>query len=150
MPDKPATDAGFLEAAARIIFMGGLNRQVVDRKWPGFREAFDDFEVERVADKSPADVDALAADTRVIRYRAKLQAVVDNAARMRELADAKGSFRAYVDEQYASGWPAAARTLASEFRYVSEAGARHWLYSTGYDVGEVSDKIRRKYSPYEA
>ena len=44
----------------------------------------------------------------------------------------------------------AARTLASAFRYVSEARARHWLYSTGYDVGEVSDKIRRKYAPYEA
>lgn len=150
-PRKPDTDAGYLEAAARIIFMGGLNRAVVDAKWPGFREAFHDFDVARVADMTPGDVERLASDDRVIRYRAKLQAVVDNAQEMASLADDHGSFAAYVDGLVEDkGVAGASRALAERFGYVSQDGARHWLYATGYDIGEVSDKVRQKYAPFEA
>ena len=150
MIDRPRTDAGFLEAAARIIFMGGLNRRVVDGKWPGFREAFYDFDPAKVAAMTTADVDRLTEDDRVIRYRAKLQAVVDNAEAMEALAASHGTFAAYVDSLVAGGVAPASRALAKEFAYISEEGARNWLYSTGYDVGPVTDKIRMKYAPYEA
>jgi hypothetical protein len=46
---KPENDAGYLDIASRIIFMGGLNRQVVDNKWPGFLEAFSGFAAKRHA-----------------------------------------------------------------------------------------------------
>jgi 3-methyladenine DNA glycosylase Tag len=148
-PPRPADDAGYLEASARIIFMGGLNRQVVDNKWPGFRSAFLDFDVARVAAFEPADVDRLAADDRLIKYRAKLQAVVDNAVTMRGLAAEHGSFGAYVDQLVADqGVEPAAAALAKQFAYISGEGARNWLYSTGYDVGQVSEKVARKYAPY--
>jgi 3-methyladenine DNA glycosylase Tag len=148
-PSKPASDAGYLEAAARIIFMGGLNRQVVDNKWVAMRSAFHGFEVARVANMTPADVDRLAADDRVIKYRAKLQAVVDDAQLMRGLAAQHGSFRAYLDGLVdEDGTTAAARELARQFSFISESGATHWLYSTGYDVGPVSEKVERKYAPF--
>jgi 3-methyladenine DNA glycosylase Tag len=148
-PPQPTTDAGYLEAAARIIFMGGLNRAVVDNKWPGFRVAFHGFDVAVVADMTPADIDRLAADDRVIKYRAKLQAVVDNAQLMRQLAGEHGSFGAYVAALYtAEGTAGAARSLARRFAYISEQGARHWLYSTGYDIGPVTDKVVAKYAPF--
>ena len=146
--DHPTNDAGFLDTQARIIFMGGLNRQVVDGKWPGFREAFSGFDVDAVASMEDQAVDALTADDRVIKYRAKLQAVVKNARTMRELAAEHGSFRDYVDSLVATGLELATRTLSQHFSYVSQEGARHWLYSTGYDIGEVTDKIRQKYSPF--
>ena len=150
-PPKPDTDAGYLEAAARIIFMGGLNRQVVDGKWAGFREVFRNFEPGAVAALTPGDVDRIAQDDRVIKYRAKLAAVVTNAAAMAAIAAEHGSFAAYVDALHAAqGAGGASRALAKEFAYVSEHGAYHWLYATGYDVGEVSDKVRAKYAPYRS
>jgi DNA-3-methyladenine glycosylase I len=149
MPDKPANDAGYLEAAARIIFMGGLNRRVVDGKWPGFREAFHGFDVDKVAAMTPQDVARLTTDDRVIRYEAKLQAVVDNAETMQELAANNGSFAAYVDALVAQGVAPASKQLASQFAYISEAGAKNWLYSTGYDIGPVTEKIATKYAPFE-
>jgi 3-methyladenine DNA glycosylase Tag len=149
LPTKPAGDSGYLEAACRIIFMGGLNRQVVDGKWPGFREAFFDFDVERVAKFDDGDVDRLAADDRVIKYRAKLAAVVANARTMRELAAEHGSFAAYLEQLYAaSGVPGASKDLSAAFSYISAEGAKHWLYSTGFDIGEVTEKIVRKYAPF--
>ena len=148
-PPKPAADAGYLEAAARIIFMGGLNRQVVDGKWAGFRRVFCNFDLAAVAELTPDDVDRIAQDDRVIKYRAKLAAVVTNARAMAAIAAEHGSFAAYVDALYSQqGAGGASRALAKEFAYVSEQGARHWLYATGYDIGEVSDKVRGKYAPY--
>ena len=148
-PPKPETDAGYLEAAARIIFMGGLNRQVVDGKWPGFREVFANFDVHAVAALDDDEVDRIAGDDRVIKYRAKLAAVVRNARAIAAIAADRGSFAAYVDELYDLEGPGgASRALAKEFTYVSEQGAKHWLYATGYDIGEVTDKVRRKYAPY--
>jgi DNA-3-methyladenine glycosylase I len=145
-PPKPENDAGFLATATRIIFMGGLNRQVVDSKWDGFLRAFQDFDVDQVAGMSPADIERLASDDSVIRYAAKLQAVVDNAQEMQAIAEMHGSFRAWVDEIYASrGVDGATKELASRFKYISRDGARNWLYATGYDVGDVSEKVMRKY-----
>lgn len=150
-PPRPATDAGYLEAASRIIFMGGLNRQVVDNKWPGFREVFHAFDVARVAAMTPADVERIAGDDRVIKYRAKLEAVVQDAQVMQDLAAENGSFAAYVDGLFAAAGPTgAAKALAAQFAYISEQGALHWLYSTGYEIGEVTEKVRLKYAPFEA
>ena len=148
-PPKPDADAGYLEAAARIIFMGGLNRQVVDGKWSGFRQVFSNFDLAAVAELTPEDVDRIAQDDRVIKYRAKLAAVVTNAGTMAAIAAEHGSFAAYLDGLYSEkGVGGASRALAKEFAYVSEQGAKHWLYATGYDIGQVTDKVRRKYAPF--
>ena len=147
-PDKPTTDAGYLEAAARIIFMGGLNRRVVDGKWDGFLQAFHGFDVATVAAMGPADVERLSEDDRVIKYAAKLQAVVTNAQEIQEVADQHGSFGSWVESAVAGGVPSACAELSRRFAYISKDGARNWLYSTGHDVGQVTDKVREKYAPY--
>ena len=146
--DKPTTDAGYLEAAARIIFMGGLNRRVVDGKWGGFLQAFHGFDVAAVAAMGPADVERLSEDDRVIKYAAKLQAVVTNAQEIQEVADQHGSFGSWVESAVAGGVPSACAELSRRFAYISKDGARNWLYSTGHDVGQVTDKVREKYAPY--
>ncbi|HBY92808.1 MAG: DNA-3-methyladenine glycosylase I [Ardenticatenaceae bacterium] len=147
-PTKPQSDAGYLATATKIIFMGGLNRQVVDSKWKGFQRAFHNFDVDRVAEMTPADVERLAHDDSVIRYKAKLQAVVDNAQVMQQVAAEYGSFGRWVDETFQeAGLSGTTKELAKRFKYISPEGARHWLYATGYDVGDVSEKVMRKYGP---
>lgn len=148
-PSKPDTDAGYLDAAARIIFMGGLNRQVVAGKWPGTREAFLDFDIDKVAQFADTDVDRLAGDDRVIKYRAKLAAVVTNARTMREIAAEHGSFATYVGKLHESeGVSGASKELSDAFAYISLEGAKHWLYATGHDIGAVSEKVASKYSAF--
>lgn len=147
-PDRPTTDAGYLEAAARIIFMGGLNRRVVDGKWDGFLQAFHGFDVATVAAMGPAEVERLSEDDRVIKYAAKLQAVVTDAQEIQEVADQHGSFGSWVESAVAGGVPSACAELSRRFAYISKDGARNWLYSTGHDVGQVTDKVREKYAPY--
>jgi hypothetical protein len=42
---------------------------------------------------------------------------------------------------------ATAKELAKRFKYMSEESSRRYLYAVGEDIGEVDDKIRRKYGP---
>ncbi len=145
---RPESDAGYLEMMTAVIFMGGLNRQVVMGKWDGFLEAFEGFDVGQVAGFTDVDVERLSNDKRIIRYKAKIRATVDNARQMQQIAAEHGSFgqwlRQMIDKE---GVDAAAKAIGERFKYMSEDSARRYLYAVGEDLGEVSDKVRRKYGP---
>lgn len=145
---KPENDAGYLEMMTKVIFMGGLNRQVVEGKWDGFLDAFRNFDPQTVADFTEEDIERLVEDERIIRYQAKIQAVVDNAGHMVAMAGEHGSFgewlRGKVKEE---GVDKTAKEMAKQFKYVSEESASRYLYAVGEDVGKVSAKVREKYGP---
>jgi 3-methyladenine DNA glycosylase Tag len=104
MPDEhmapaqiiPRSANDYLDVMSKAVFQSGISWRVVEAKWPSTRKAFHDFDVRRVASLSERDLDALAADTRVIRNRKKLEAIAGNAARMLELEAEHGSFKKYL------------------------------------------------------
>ena len=145
---RPANDAGYLEMMTAVMFMGGLSRQVVMSKWDGFLVAFEQFDIASVADFTDVDVERLSQDTRIVRYKAKIRAVVDNAGQMQQLGAEHGSFGAWLrlmmDEK---GVDSTAKEMGKRFTYMSEQSSRRYLYAVGEDIGEVDDKIRLKYGP---
>ena len=60
-------------------FQSGLSWAIILRKRPGFREAFDGFDPERVAAYGEPDVERLLGDARIVRNRAKVEATIANA-----------------------------------------------------------------------
>lgn len=73
-------------------FQAGLSWITILRRRPGFREAFDGFDIAAVAAYDDADVERLMADTRIIRNRAKVLATIGNARVTRDLiADDPGT-----------------------------------------------------------
>jgi DNA-3-methyladenine glycosylase I len=145
---RPDGDAGYLEMMTAVIFMGGLSRQVVMSKWDGFVAAFEQFDVATVADFTDVDVGRLSQDKRIVRYKAKIRAVVDNAGQMQQIASEHGSFGAWLRSKVEQeGVDRTARELGERFKYMSAESSRRYLYAVGEDIGEVDDKIRRKYGP---
>jgi 3-methyladenine DNA glycosylase Tag len=145
---RPEADAGYLEMMTKVIFMGGLNRAVVENKWTGFLEAFAEFEPARVAGFTEEDIERLAEDETIIRYAAKIRAVVENAKVMSDVAEKHGSFGAWLRAAVQQdGSAQTAKELARCFGYVSESSARNFLFAVGENVGEVTEEIRRKYGP---
>ncbi len=143
---RPENDAGYLEMMTAVIFMGGLSRQVVMGKWDGFLAAFEDFDVATVASFTDIDVERLSNDERIVRYKAKIRAVVENAREMEQIAAEHGSFGAWLRGTLdKNGVNAIAKELADRFKYMSEESSRRYLYAVGEDIGEVSDKVRQKY-----
>ena len=117
---------------SKAVFQSGISWRVVESKWPGTREAFQGFDAEAVADFNEPELDALTNDSRVIRNRRKLEAVVENAARMVELAERHGSFQNYLRSH--SDFAATVKDLRKQFKFVGEMGAYYFLYVVGEEV----------------
>lgn len=80
------TDDRWLSAMAKCLFQAGFNWKVIEAKWPGTEEAFDNFDALRVASYHDDDMDRLLADKRIVRNGAKVMAVIENARFVRSLA----------------------------------------------------------------
>ena len=97
---KKMTDDRWLSIFSRHVFAAGFNWKAIDRKWPGFEEAFKGFDVGACAMMDDAWMDALLKDTRIVRNGAKIASVRDNAAFLQELAVERGSAAATIAD-----WP---------------------------------------------
>lgn len=104
-PKKPAAlkkiaDDRWLAMFSRGIFATGLNWKVVENKWDGIEEAYEGFDIGRMAMMSDEDLDRLLKDSRVIRQGAKILSVRDNAVFLQDLAREHGSAAAFFAD-----WP---------------------------------------------
>ncbi len=78
------------------IFQAGLSWLIVLKKRDALVEAFDSFEVGRIAAYGDQDVARLMADARIIRNRRKILATIENARRLQALRATHGSFAAWI------------------------------------------------------
>jgi DNA-3-methyladenine glycosylase I len=60
-------------------FQAGLSWITILKRRPGFRDAFDGFDIDAVASLGPEDVERLMHNERIIRNRAKIDATIGNA-----------------------------------------------------------------------
>jgi len=74
----------------------GLSWSTILKKREGYREAFADFEVEAVAEFSPAEVEILLQNPAIIRNKLKVNAAVNNARCFMEVQKEFGSFDTYI------------------------------------------------------
>jgi 3-methyladenine DNA glycosylase Tag len=114
------------------MFQAGMSWRVVNAKWPDIRAAFHDFDPERVASLTTADIDSLMGDTRVIRNRRKLEAVVANARVMLALDGQHGGFDRYLDAL--GDFDATKKELIKRFAFLGDSGAWFFLWSVGRKV----------------
>lgn len=89
-------DTRLFEKLCLESFQSGLSWRTILDKRENFRAAFDGFDFNKVADYGAADVDRLLADAGIVRHRGKIEAVINNAARARELVAEAGSIAAFV------------------------------------------------------
>ena len=131
-PAKPTSLAGYLEAMSRPIFSTGMSWRVVDAKWDGIRAAFLEFDPQKVAAMTPADVDRLVEDPRVIRNRKKIEATIQNAERMIELDKEPGGFAGYLGSP--GSFEETVAGLRREFRFLGDNGAYLFLWTVAWPV----------------
>ena len=129
---KPKQLADYLEVMSKAAFQAGISWQVVEAKWPGTKEAFDNFAPEVIAKYSGTKMANLLEDKRVIRNHLKLEAIVFNARRMIELEAEFGGFRKYL--RSFGSYDEAAKDLKKNFKFMGESGIYYFLYVVGEKV----------------
>ncbi len=85
-------DAGQFEFLTLEAAQAGLSWLTVLRKRDGYRRCFADFDPQKVASFTPADVERLLQDASIIRNRKKIESAVNNARCFLEVAARHGSF----------------------------------------------------------
>ena len=73
------SDRALFEKISLEGFQAGLSWITILRRRPGFRAAFDGFDLETVAGYDERDVERLMGDARIIRNRQKVDATIGNA-----------------------------------------------------------------------
>ncbi|MES9971883.1 MAG: DNA-3-methyladenine glycosylase I [Candidatus Thiodiazotropha sp.] len=77
-------------------FQAGLSWRTILAKRENFRAAFHDFDFDRVARFKQRDINRLLKDEGIVRHRGKIEAVINNAQRARELVKQEGSLASFI------------------------------------------------------
>jgi len=129
---EPTRPGDYLEVMSKAVFQSGMSWKVVEAKWEGFQNAFDEFDVEKVAAYDSKDVERLVEDKGIIRNRRKIEATIHNAQTMLDVEDEFGEFTNYLRSH--SDFEALVKDMRERFKFLGDTGAYYMLYVVGEKV----------------
>lgn len=93
-------DDRYLSLMTKRVFQAGFAWRVIEQKWSGFEAAFGGFDPAHCAALDADAIEALARDQRIVRNKQKINSVPRNARFVLDVAEAEGSFAAWL-----AAWP---------------------------------------------
>ncbi len=140
---KPTKLADYLEVLSKAVFEAGMNWKVIENKWPGFREAFHEFDPPTIAAYTPDDIDRLMGDTRIIRNMRKVEATIHNAQAFLAIEREFGTFAKYLEVM--RPFESQLKDLQKRCKHLGNFGCYYFLYVVGEEVPpheEYSAKLK--------
>jgi DNA-3-methyladenine glycosylase I len=132
---RPSKDKEYFENLTRCIFQGGLSWTLIANKWPNFKKAFDDFEIEKVAKYGLDEQERLKKDAGIIRNQQKIMATIYNAEEFKRIAKEYGSFKEWLDGlDNKNNYDYVVKLLSSRFKRVGPSTAHIFLWSIGEPI----------------
>lgn len=128
------------------INQAGLSWRTILMKEKGFREAYNTFEITKVAAYEEKDISRLMNNTRIIRNRLKIHAAIHNAKRVLEIQREYGSFRQWIDLQALEcshdkvAW---VKLFKKNFKFVGGEIVGEFLMSIGMLPGSHGEECER-------
>lgn len=89
-------DQKLFEFIVLDTFQAGLSWAIVLNKREGFRQAFDNFDPQKIAKYSEEKIEQLIQDASIIRNRLKIRGTVKNAQTFLKVQEEFGSFSSYL------------------------------------------------------
>jgi len=132
---RPPNDDAYFENMTRVIFIAGLSWKMIDKKWPNFKKAFQNFSIDKVAQFSDDDIEDLRNNPGIVRNRAKIMATINNARQFQNIKKEFGSFQRFIDSlDKSNNYALVVRELGKKFNRVGPSSARIFLYSVGEKI----------------
>ena len=133
-------------------FQSGLSWRTILAKRENFRAAFESFAFDKVTQFTERDVDRLMQNKGIVRHRGKIEAVINNAVRTRELIEQEGSLAAYIWQYEPDGGklakPQTVSTSAASIALSEDLKTRGWkfvgpttIYSFLQAMGLINDHV---------
>jgi DNA-3-methyladenine glycosylase I len=124
------------------INQAGLSWETILKKEAGFRSAYDNFDIKKVAAYTEEDRARLMADPGIIRNRLKINAAIENAKTILELQQEYGSFEKWLNHHHHKTKEEWVKLFKKTFRFTGGEIVNEFLMSTGYLPGAHSEDCR--------
>jgi DNA-3-methyladenine glycosylase I len=132
----PVTDDTVLfERLVLEINQAGLSWLTMLRKRQAFNEAFDGFNLDKVARYGERQRKRLLADAGIVRNRLKVDAVIENAKRINRLRREHGSFAKWLELHHPRPKDAWVKLFKKTFVFTGGEITGEFLMSIGYLPG---------------
>ena len=132
---RPPNNDSYFENMTRIIFQAGLSWKMISNKWPSFKKAFADFSTAKVAKFGDSDLKRLMVDKGIVRNKAKIEAVINNAKEFEKIKEEWGAFQSYLDSlDKSKNYALVIKELGKRFHRLGPSSSRIFLYTVGEDV----------------
>lgn len=128
-------DARLFERLALEINQAGLSWLTILKKKDAFHQAFEGFDLDRVAAYGQAERARLLGDAAIVRNRLKVAAVIENATRLIAIRAQHGSFAAWLDAHHPRSHAQWQALFKQTFVFTGGEIVREFLISTGYLPG---------------
>ena len=117
------------------INQAGLSWETILKKEAGFRKAYDQFEITKVANYGDTDRTRLLDDPNIIRNRLKINAAIENARTIMQLQQSFGSFGNWLLANHPKTKEQWVKLFRQTFRFTGGEIVNEFLMSIGYLPG---------------
>ena len=131
---KPKDEKGYFEILSKAVFNAGFSYQVVNTKWNGTKEVFDDFDPQIVSRWTNDEIFNALESPNIIRNGKKVKAIVSNAKIFLELVEKFKSFDNYLESFRDKPYEDKQQMIAKQFKWLGPTGAHFFLWSVGEDA----------------
>lgn len=117
------------------INQAGLSWETILKKEAGFRKAYHNFNIKKVAAYTQKDRERLMADPGIIRNRLKINAAIENAKTIKALQKEHGSFEKWLELHHPKTREEWVKLFKKTFRFTGGEIVNEFLMSIGYLKG---------------
>ncbi len=126
------------ELFARLILeinQAGLSWSLILDKKDHFYEAYDNFEIAKVAAYTEEDISRLLQNSKIIRNKLKIHAAIYNAKQIVKIQSEMGSFKNWLDFHYPKDKDIWIVLFKQYFKFIGGEIVNEFLMSSGYLPG---------------
>lgn len=117
------------------INQAGLSWETILKKESSFRQAYDQFSIEKIAAYSDRDRERLMNDAGIIRNRLKINAAIENAKTILILQNEFGSFEKWLEHNHPLTKDEWVKLFRKTFKFTGGEIVGEFLMSIGYLEG---------------
>ena len=121
------------------INQAGLSWETILKKESGFRQAYDNFCINKVAAYGENDRFRLMNDANIIRNRLKINAAIENAKTILQLQKEYGSFKKWLEENQEKTKQEWVKLFKKTFKFTGGEIVGEFLMSIGFLKGAHMD-----------
>lgn len=137
---RPKNDKGYFEEMTKAVFRSGMKWNVIDKKWPGFKKAFANFSIQKVARFDDPELERLIKNEEIIRNHKKVMATLHNAHEFLSIRKEHGSFADYLKTTGRKGEEVLWKDLSKRFSFMGESTTLFFLRAVGEKMPEMMRK----------